>query len=384
MVDHFSYLPVEINYNIRRYLSLQDIYCLSQVSKRQQYYTKQEFVKPYTGIIYTGYNICLYSDVVMESVAKLLAPLLCFPLVTRYYKIIVSGHLLYNKKIGGKVRITMSPFKDAIPHSWVSNWLDDDIVSDIENNHPKQPLYFDYWLTALISGETKNKNLNINEIMKYDSTNSYHTNNNNFRDFKHKMVDELDLLMDTVEIDDSSFIKFDFDSCYGKISSIIYLKNVKQILYHEDYYNNIKIVTDGISYITSIVSHHDFEEYVVFNIYDNSILIHEYRSNHLVKNIRYTYRIGKLRRFTYKDECGYTQYDFDDQQPGCQAITFYPINGDSISLIIDDELKNKVYTLNDNHPYYNGCYSLLLPVTARRQRNKNNNDDEEFICPKIV
>jgi hypothetical protein len=200
---------------------------------------KQDFVEPYIGYMYTGYNMCLYHDDILSPIAKLLCPMLSEPLVTRYYKIIVTGYKMYNDTLGGKITITMIPYKCALMHDFVVDWVDEDIMNDINyRTCCDRPLYIDDFLKMF-------KTIGIS--VTYDSTNSSNTKNRNCREFKYRHLQHDDwLLFNDIQLDDSNIIKFSFDINH-KIQKIIYINNVKQISYDKEYNTNIKLVTEMVN-----------------------------------------------------------------------------------------------------------------------------------------
>jgi len=360
-MDYLSQLPVEVNFIIRKHLCLTDIYNLSLANKIQAYYTKQDFVNLYCGTIYTGYYLCLYSDPIVEPIAKLLLPLLNFPLVTRYYKITITGHIMYNNTLGGRINVTMTQIENAIYDETVGEWPDDDVIDDIKSNHTQQPLYLDYWLSTF---------KDVNKAMIYDSTNSYNLTHK----YKHKLVndDEVWPILQNAAINTAmSNIQLCFDICYGNVTPVIYLNDICQTLFDTQIYNNIKIITDDKQYIKAVIFDHKFAPY------DHSILIHEYHNNNYVKELWYTYHNRVLTRFSYEDTVCCINYDWNTGHDSTHVWAHYlPRDKEGYALTVSDKLKRKI-TLDDNTPYYDNCYCLLL--STQKQKHY-----KEFICPKIV
>jgi len=363
-MDYFSLLPVEVNELVRNYLSLEDIRALTQVSRLQHLYTKN-FVgnnnnnnNSYSGTIYTGYAICLYSDPVMAPIAKLLPPLLNFPLETRYYKVTVTGRLACSGKLAGKIKIIMSELQSAPYDDNVSDWPDDDTIAEIHNQFGRDNnLYFDHWLSCFGS--------DINRAMYYDIHNSCGSFSQ--RQYRAKQAsDDIWQRLEVAEINTDKEIKVELWACYNSISPIIYIDNPN------DRCSVIKLITDCQQFITTVIFHYEFA------VYDNSIHVCTYSNNNYTSDLQYQYQERVLSRLNYCDSEGDVEYRWHDHNysVGVWASRF-PKVGHSYPIPVDSEIKRR-FSLDDDNPWYVDCYSLRLPALIAGGESK------EFVLPKLL
>lgn len=379
MVDWFCLLPSEVNRHVRSYLCLSDIGNLSLVNKLQLLYFKQDYVSFYIGTMFTGYNICLYHDEILQPIAKLLCPLLSEPWVTRYYKITVTGHKMYNGTLGGKINVMMTPYMCAPSHDFVIDWQDDDILDDINNNiqfniindtEAKSSLYFDDFLKRFND---------VTASINYDSTNSCNKQNRDNKLFTHKLVvdDNIWNLLNNIQLDHTNNTIFNFTIINNCIQHTIVINYIRQMLYNKQTFTNIKLITDCKQYIKSVTYYNTYEYRE-----NDTIRCDTYDHNHMVSQILYDYYNKRLIRFWSGNDNGWYQFEFQ-QDTYCYGL-YFPNEGEYVGLPIDPRLQ-RIHTLDDDNPYYNSCVSISLATPNYHNYDRDNTDhSKEFICPKII
>lgn len=368
-MDYFSQLAVEVNEHIRHYLSLADIYCLSQVSKLQHYYTKSFFTQDYTAIIYTGYASCLYHDPTVASVASLLLPLLNFPLATRFYKVTVAGKLTRNGRLGGKISVSMAEMQLCPYDDDIAEWQDDETMDNVKRYQQQrqrrlsQPgssitntttatttdhLYFDEWLDEVDT---------VDLAMLYDSYNNCSSFNR--RQYRHKLVDvDIWRKLEATTTNQERQIEFSLAACYNSLSSVIYIKQVSTMA--NVTFSTIKLVTDGYSLIRTVIFHYKFADY------DDSIYVVSYQDNRYLSDMWYQYKQRVLNRLNYSDANSTIEYrwNINTYKPNTDItvwICCFPKTGEAYSLPVDERLKRQ-FTLEDDNLVYDNCHSLQLLV----------------------